>query len=66
MDDDDRGRPDHAGGPKKHKVVLNLDKAVWSELEAAAEAEGVEPKELVERLVTEHLGTLPEPPEPAA
>lgn len=60
MDDDDRGKPDHAG-PKKHKVVLNLDRTVWSELEAAAEAEGVEPKDLIERLVTEHLSASPEP-----
>jgi predicted DNA-binding ribbon-helix-helix protein len=56
MDDDDRAKPDHAGG-SKHKVTLNLDKAVWQELENAAETEGIEPKELIVRLVTEHLGS---------
>ena len=56
---EERARPDDAG-PKKHKVTLNLDKAVWQELEDVAETEGVEPKDIIVRLLNEYLGGDPE------
>jgi hypothetical protein len=54
------GKPDHANG--KHKLTMNLPAETWQALEDHAAAQGIEPKELVKRLINQSLG-LPDQPD---
>ncbi|MDF2973223.1 MAG: hypothetical protein K0R61_3673 [Microvirga sp.] len=54
-------KPDKPGEPKHHKVVMNYPAATWAALEDQADAEGLEPKELIRRFVNEGLGLDEEP-----
>jgi hypothetical protein len=52
---ENNGKPDNAGGPDNKRKV-NLSPELWAALQAQAEAEGVEPKELAKRLLSQALG----------
>jgi hypothetical protein len=49
-------RPDHAGGPKKHRLMLELPRELAVALKDASEANGMSPKMFVLQVLADDLG----------